>query len=39
MTASPVDGSTIGAGERVVIVKIERGVALVAPLGPDLKLE
>lgn len=39
MTASPVDGSTIGSGERVVIVKIERGVALVAPLGPDLKLE
>lgn len=39
MTASPIDGSTIGEGERVVIVKIERGVALVAPLGPDLKLE
>ena len=39
MTASPIDGSTIGAGGRVVIVKIERGVALVAPLGPDLKLE
>ena len=39
MTASPFDGSTIKAGERVVIVKIEGGVALVAPLGPDLKLE
>lgn len=39
MTASPVDGSTIKVGERVVIVKIESGVALVAPLGPDLKLE
>ncbi|MCQ3813793.1 MAG: hypothetical protein KTU85_05175 [Acidimicrobiia bacterium] len=39
MTASPVDGSTIKANERVVIVKIEGGVALVAPLGPDLKLE
>lgn len=39
MTASPIDGSTIGAGERVVIVKVEGGVALVAPLGPELKLE
>ena len=39
MTASPFDGSTIKAGERVVIVKIKGGVALVAPLGPDLKLE
>ena len=39
MTASPFDGSTIKAGERVVIVKIKGGVALVAPLGPDLKLD
>ncbi len=39
MTAAPVDGSTIEMGERVVIVRIERGVALVAPLGPDLELE
>lgn len=39
MTASPIDGSTIAEGERVVIVKVERGVALVAPLGPDLRLE
>lgn len=39
MTATPADGSTIEVGERVVIVKIERGVALVAPLGPDLELE
>lgn len=39
MTASPIDGSTIKEGERVVIVKVERGVAIVAPLGPDLRLE
>ena len=39
MTASPIDGSTIREGERVVIVKVEHGVALVATLGPDLKLE
>ena len=39
MTALPADGSAIDAGERVVIVKVERGVALVAPLGPDLELE
>jgi len=39
MTASPVDGSTIQQGERVVIVRIDQGVALVAPLGPDLELE
>lgn len=39
MTASPADGSTIEPGERVVIVRVERGVALVAPLGPDLELE
>lgn len=39
MTASPVDGSTIEPGERVVVVGIERGVALVAPLGPAMELE
>lgn len=39
MTASPVDGSSIGRGDRVVIVRVERGVALVAPLGPDLELD
>jgi len=39
MTASPADGSSIDAGERVVIVRVEAGVALVAPLGPGLELE
>ncbi|MEM8708693.1 MAG: hypothetical protein AAGE98_19680 [Actinomycetota bacterium] len=39
MTARPVDGSTIDSGEKVVIVRVEGGVALVAPLGPDLELE
>lgn len=39
MTASPVDGSEIDPGERVVIVRVDRGVALVAPLGPELELE
>ena len=39
MTASPVDGSPIDQGERVVIVRVDRGVALVAPLGPELELE
>ena len=39
MTASPVDGSTIDRGSRVVIVRIEGGVALVAPLGPELELD
>ena len=38
MTATPVDGSTIDPGRRVVIVRVEGGVALVAPLGPDLEL-
>jgi len=38
MTATPVDGSSIDPGERVVIVRVEGGVALVAPLGPDLEL-
>ena len=39
MTAAPADGSTMEAGERVVIVKVEGGVALVAPFGPGLELE
>jgi membrane protein implicated in regulation of membrane protease activity len=39
MTAAPADGSSIDAGERVVIVRVEGGVALVAPLGPGLELE
>ena len=39
MTAAPVDGSTIDSGKRVVIVRVEGGVALVTPLGPDLELE
>ncbi len=39
MTATPADGSTIERGERVVIVRVEQGVALVAPLGPELELE
>lgn len=39
MTASPVDGSDIAAGDDVVVVRIERGVALVAPLHNELELE
>ena len=39
MTASPVDGSSIAQGERVVIVRVDGGVALVAPLGPELELD
>lgn len=39
MTAAPADGSTIDQGERVVIIRVEGGVALVAPLGPDLELD
>lgn len=39
MTASPADGSDIQQGSRVVIVGIEQGVALVAPLGPELEIE
>lgn len=38
MTASPADGSSIDIGEKVVIVKIDQGVALVAPLGRELEL-
>lgn len=36
MTASPVGDTTIDSGEQVVIVRVERGVALVTPLGTDL---
>ena len=36
MTASPVGATTIDSGEQVVIVRVERGVALVTPLGSDL---
>jgi len=39
MTASPADGSSIGVGDPVVIVRVEGGVALVAPLAHDLELE
>ncbi len=39
MTASPADGSSMAIGEPVVIVRIERGVALVAPMIPDLSIE
>jgi len=38
MTARPADGSVIEVGQRVVIVGVERGVAVVAPLGPELEL-
>ncbi len=39
MTASPVDGSDISTGDHVVVVRIENGVALVAPLHSDLDLQ
>lgn len=39
MTAAPADGSSMAVGEPVVIVRIERGVALVAPMIPDLSIE
>jgi|GEM_PF-974361 membrane protein implicated in regulation of membrane protease activity len=39
LTASPADGSTLLVGEPVVIVRIEGGVALVAPLDPGLELD
>lgn len=39
LTAAPVDGSSLAVGEPVVIVRIEAGVALVAPMGPDLELK
>jgi len=35
MTAAPADGSLIDAGQDVVIIGIERGVAVVAPI-PDI---
>lgn len=39
MTAAPADGSSMAIGEPVVIVRVERGVALVAPMTLDLSLE
>lgn len=39
MTASPVDDSDIAAGDDVVVVRIQKGVALVAPLHNELELE
>ncbi len=39
MTAAPVDDSLIAAGERVVVVRVDKGVALVAPFEKDLELE
>jgi len=36
MTASPADGSSMAIGDKVVIVKVARGVALVASLDPAL---
>ena len=39
MTASPADDSTIDIGKPVVVVRVEGGVAYVAPLDPDLELD
>lgn len=39
MTASTFGGETIKAGEQVVIVRVESGVALVAPFSSELKLD
>jgi len=39
MTAATVDGSTMEVGEPVVVVRIENGVALVAPMTGELSLE
>lgn len=36
MTADPADGSTMDVGDRVVIVEVSNGVALVASLDPNL---
>ncbi len=36
MTASPVDGTSMGKGDKVVIVKVSGGVALVASLDAAL---
>jgi membrane protein implicated in regulation of membrane protease activity len=39
MTASPADDSEIEQGSRVVIVGVDKGVAIVAGLGPELELD
>ncbi|MEZ5165352.1 MAG: NfeD family protein [Acidimicrobiales bacterium] len=39
MTAAPADGHAIDSGERVVIVGVENGVALVAAIDAGLELE
>ena len=39
MTAAPADASTIDIGKPVVVVRVESGVAYVAPLDPDLELD
>lgn len=39
MTASPVDGDDIEKGSRVVVVGVERGVAIVTRLDPEMELE
>lgn len=39
MTAVPADDSEIDQGSRVVIVGVDKGVALVASLGPELELD
>jgi membrane protein implicated in regulation of membrane protease activity len=39
MTAAPADASTIDIGKPVVVVRVEGGVAYVAPLDPDLELD
>jgi membrane protein implicated in regulation of membrane protease activity len=36
MTATPADDTPISTGDRVVVVGVERGVALVARLDPEL---
>ena len=38
MTADPADDSEIEPGTQVVVVGVENGVAIVAPLGPELEL-
>ena len=38
MTADPADESEIEPGAQVVVVGVENGVAIVAPLGPELEL-
>ncbi len=39
MTAAPADASTIDIGNPVVVVRVEGGVAYVAPLDVDLELD